>query len=206
MYLNGAAARSLELRNVQNALGTPASLPVPPDRFWGDPATTRDTFDHFSDFRFLQFCIGFPSNWLRYALFGFLNRQQPPGELANHSMHPISIIPQQVCIFRDFPFSGIRKVPRKLQETDFWGHDRVLKHSPPLSWHPGWSQHVSTISRLLWACQYEFRRFRIFLNQENSRKISRKRVFDVAERVLEHSPVLSTTLVATRTPVYHGSS
>ncbi len=116
---NGADACLLRARNVSNALETPTSLPMPPDRFWGDPATTRDTFGNFSDFQFLQFCIGFPSNWLRYALFGFLNRQQPPGELANHSMHPISIIPQLVCSSRDFLFLGIRKIPRKLQETSF---------------------------------------------------------------------------------------
>ena len=42
-------------------------------------------------------------------------------------MHPISIIPQLVCIFRDFIFSGIRKIPRKLQETSFWGHGQSIE-------------------------------------------------------------------------------
>ena len=47
--LNGADANCWGSRNVANALGTPASLPTPPDRFWGDPADTRHTFDNFSD-------------------------------------------------------------------------------------------------------------------------------------------------------------
>ena len=69
---NVAAASLLELRNVSNALGTPASLPTPSDRFWGGPAgCTRRTFDNFSDFRFLHFLHWFSFKFHQRAPFGF---------------------------------------------------------------------------------------------------------------------------------------
>ena len=81
---------------------------MPPDRFWGDPATTRDTFDNFSDFRFLHFYFGFPSNCLKYLLFNFLSGLQQSGVLTDHSMHPCINILQELCILEIsyFPESG----------------------------------------------------------------------------------------------------
>ena len=98
MCRNAADARSLEARNVSNALGTPASLPMPPDRFWGDPATTRDTFGNFSDFRFLHFLHRFSFKMPQVALFEFRSTLQQSGGLADRSMHPVIIIPQGVHI------------------------------------------------------------------------------------------------------------
>ena len=132
MYGNGADASLLEARNVSNALETPASLPVPPDRFWGDPASTRDTFDNFSDFRFLHFYIGFPSTCLKYLLFNFLNGLQQSGGLTDHSMHPSISIPQEVCILEIsyFPESG--KFQENFKKRASEVTDRVSEQSTPL--------------------------------------------------------------------------
>jgi hypothetical protein len=105
---NGAAACFLRARNVSNALGTPASLPTPPDRFWGDPAGTRHTFDNFSDFRFSHFLHGFSFKFAQRAPFGFRRSPQQCGGHPVRSIHPAVIIPPEVCILEisHFPEPG----------------------------------------------------------------------------------------------------
>ena len=102
----------LELRNVANALGTPASLPTHSDRFWGDPAGTRHTFDNFSDFRFLHFLHCFSFKSVEKAPFGFRSSLQQSGGHPDRSIHPAAIVPQEVRIFEISYFSE----PGKIQE------------------------------------------------------------------------------------------
>ena len=105
---------------------------MPPDRFWGDPATTRDTFDNFSDFRFLHFYIGFASNCLKYLIFNFLSGLQQSGGLTDHSMHPCISILQELCILEIsyFPESG--KLQENFKKQALEVTDRVLEQSAPL--------------------------------------------------------------------------
>ena len=81
---------------------------MPPDRFWGDLASTRETFDNFSDFRFLHFLHWFSFKLTQIALFEFLSTLQQSGGLADRSMHPVIIIPQGVHILEisHFPEPG----------------------------------------------------------------------------------------------------
>ena len=113
MSLNAADARFLELRNVSNALGTPASLPTPSDRFWGGPAATRHTFDNFSDFRFSLFLHRFSFKFAQRAPFGFRRSPQQCGGHPDCSIHPAVIIPPEVRILEISHFPE----PGKIQEN-----------------------------------------------------------------------------------------
>ena len=111
--LNVRHASRWELRNVSNALGTPASLPTPPDRFWGDLAGTRHTFDNFSDFRFLHFLHWFSFKSAQRAPFGFRRSLQQSGGHPDRSIHPAALIPPEVRILEISHFPE----PGKFQEN-----------------------------------------------------------------------------------------
>jgi len=141
MTPNGADASFSYLRNVSNALGTPASLPTPPDRFWGDPASTRHTFDNFSDFRFSHFLHGFSFKFAQMAPFGFRRRPYQSGGHPDRSIHPATIIPPEVRILEISHFPE----PGKIQEIS----KKESHHNIPLS-------HFHVTSRHFRQCFFSF--------------------------------------------------
>ena len=164
------------LRNVSNALGTPSSLPAHSDRFWGDPAGTRHTFDNFSDFRFCNFYMGFASNSLRELLSGSEGAYSSLVGIQTAQYTPPPSFFQKYAFWR-FPIfqnqEKSRKSSRKGSYTLLWSLEGLFTTLVDMQT----VQDSSVSTFFMTHVRHAFVAVRILLEWEISRKSSGKSYF-----------------------------